>query len=965
MTEFYGRKIVHKLLKAMRTLSEEGPSAVFSKIKDNIAYMRYSSYYEELLKKGLKPSRNPDNRTGYAAFDSEYQENTDFSEYKTDVKALAFYLPQYHSFPENDAWWGRGFTEWTNVKKGSPAFEGHYQPRIPHKDIGYYSLENIETLKKQATLAKQHGIYGFCFYYYWFSGKRLMEKPVDMLLEHPEIDLPFCLCWANENWTRAWDGKTRDILIAQEYSEKDDGIFIPDMKRYLDDRRYIRIDGKPVILVYNPSQIRDCRRSFSKWRESARRLGIGEILIWTVQTSNSDAKKLKITDIIDAEVEFPPHNFGINGLLVHGLETERKSAAIFNYQLLSEYVCKCFSYEEDPVPLHRGIMLSWDNSARKKEGWVCYYAYSLRSLYRWTLEAAKKTREDFAPEERFMFINAWNEWGEGTYLEPDEKYGYSNINTVSKALFGLPFKKDLEFIDGNTPECRNVPKAAVQVHMFYTDTAADMAEQLNNIPFPFDLYISTDNDEKKAFLEKCFGNNCRCSSLTVSVFENRGRDVFPFLKQMAPVIGNYEYIGHFHSKKTSTNVHGNEWREYIFRHLLSGSDYLKKIFGLLENDCSLGIIMPEVYPVLEKQAEWGGNEEGVKAILQKCGCGQDLPDIPDFPVGDMFWARTKAVAPVFESVFSPSDFPAEAGQENGTLAHCIERSWVYIAKSQGFRYIKVFNNMPYTEKAPEARRLGVFAHYDRSDTVSDEDLETLKRMRQVMSDIVFVSNNDLPEEELLKIRPLVVSALIRENKGMDFGAWKAALSDIGKKDLGNYDELVLFNNSCLPPVFDMRRIFEEMEQRGPDFWGMTLFPYSPDGSYIGRDHIPEHLQSYFTVFSKKVFESDAFWSFWESIGDSGSYKEVVANCETRLTGVLANAGFKYEPYIKETYYLRDFLKSDSIPYEKPCSLLLLGSPLVKKKCYEYMDEAQRIELETLMADLRSGNEKCSGKAAEV
>ena len=251
-------------LEAIKILFQKGPIEVFHACRRFIDRTLHSQEAGAMLS-----DRSANNNDGYLPYDCEYQENVKF-EGTPDVKMLAFYLPQYHTFPENDEWWGKGFTEWVNVKNGDARFEGHYQPRVPHKDIGYYNLEDISVLKRQAELAKEHGIYGFCFYYYWFSGKRLMEKPVDMLLEHPEIDLPFCLCWANENWTRAWDGQNKNILIAQDYSDEDDERFMIDLEKYISDKRYIRINGKPLVIVYNPGQIPDCHKSFAKWRECAK-----------------------------------------------------------------------------------------------------------------------------------------------------------------------------------------------------------------------------------------------------------------------------------------------------------------------------------------------------------------------------------------------------------------------------------------------------------------------------------------------------------------------------------------------------------------------------------------------------------------------------------------------------------------------------------------------------------------------
>jgi len=378
----------------------------------------------------------------YIPYESEYQENMDFSKFEPRVKAIVFYLPQFHAIPENDMWWGKGFTEWTNTNKANPRFEGHYQPREPHDDFGYYNLTDIETIKKQALLAKQHGIYGFCFYLYWFSGKQLLEKPLDLFLEHPEIDIKFCLCWANENWTRRWDGLNDEVLICQEYTDNDPIQFIYDIKKYTDDSRYIRINKKPVIIVYNPGHIPNLQNTFQKWRDCARKIGIGEILIWTCQTVNNTAKSLNIIKAIDAEVEFPPHNIWHQMISVKNLYIGEKKASIYNYKMLVDILEKQLKTANKRIknpPVYHCAMMGWDNAARKDNYWTTFYAYSLKSFYKWLNLIIDNTCKYFENDKRFIFINAWNEWAEGTYLEPDKKYGYANINTLSKALFSLPF----------------------------------------------------------------------------------------------------------------------------------------------------------------------------------------------------------------------------------------------------------------------------------------------------------------------------------------------------------------------------------------------------------------------------------------------------------------------------------------------------------------------------------------------
>lgn len=901
------------------------------------------------------------NKDGYLPYDSEYQSNLNFSNRSDpDVRMIAFYLPQYHTFPENDKWWGNGFTEWVNVKSGTPQFKGHYQPRVPHMDIGYYHLNDISVMHRQIILAKQHGIYGFCFYYYWFSGKRLMEKPVDMLLEHPEIDIPFCLCWANENWTRTWDGLEKNVLMKQNYSDEDDDQFIVDLKKYIDDGRYIRIKEKPLILVYNPGQIPDPHKSFEKWRTCARKIGVGEILIWTCQTANNTAKILNIEDCVDAEVEFPPHNMWIESIGVRDLDTGGKEAYIYNYQRLVQYrECVLNKENKSSVPVHRSCMLAWDNQARRKNGWVTFYAFSLKSLYRWILSIVDRTRKDFEPEERYAFINAWNEWGEGSYLEPDEKYGYANINTISKALYGIPFYNDLKILDNSSPTLELADfssgdkiKIAVQAHLYYLDTLDEIIGQLNQIPYSFDCFISTDTKEKREEILHKMRRQCNYSKIQVDVIPNRGRDVAPMLIQLAPVIDNYEYICHIHSKKTHSNDHGDDWRMYLFSHLLGCSEYLKRVFYLFDHNKDLGIIMPETYPVLELQAEWGGNKDGAEILLQRMNCDYILPQTPIFPVGNMFWARTSAVRKVFNLALSQSDFPEEQGQDNGTLAHQIERIWVYVAAASGYKYCKVFNNCKTRKICLNKSRLGIFVHYDKDNIVSNEDMTTINILSSFLSQTVFVTNANLDQKELDKVRLKGCQVKKRKNLGFDFGAWRDVLLEYGQEKIEQFDEIVLVNNSCYAPLFDIREIFAEMEDKDLDFWGNTIFPYYSDGRYLHKNYIPEHLQSYFIVFNKKVLQSGAFWRFWKNVPNYGNLTDVIANCETQLTKALSEAGFSYQPYIRETYYMSRFLNNYSIPYKKPTSLLLLKSAFVKKKCYQYMDSEEKIKLDWMMTQLK-------------
>lgn len=345
------------------------------------------------------------------------------------AKAIAFYLPQFHTFDENEAWWGKGFTEWTNVTKAVPQFLGHHQPQLP-ADLGFYDLRVPEVLKRQVEMARQYGLHGFAFHYYWFAGKRLMEKPLDLYLAQDDIDFPFCLCWANENWTRRWDGHDRDVLISQVHGPENDQAFIEDLEPYLRDRRYIRIDGRPLLIVYRPSILPDPAATLRLWREHCRKVGIGELFIAMVQFDTEDPREHGF----DAAMEFPPHK------LARGFEPINASLDIINphYQgNVVHYQCIVDSAKAWPdkgFPLIRTVFPGWDNEARRPgKGYT--FAYSTPDRYREWLEFAVGYAErNPVAGERIVMVNAWNEWAEGAKLEPDRRFGHAFLQVTRDTL---------------------------------------------------------------------------------------------------------------------------------------------------------------------------------------------------------------------------------------------------------------------------------------------------------------------------------------------------------------------------------------------------------------------------------------------------------------------------------------------------------------------------------------------------
>lgn len=351
-------------------------------------------------------------------------------------RVIAIYLPQFHPFKENDEWWGKGFTEWRNVVTARPRYRGHYQPRCP-KDLGFYDLRLPESRIAQANLAKEYGIFGFCYYHYWFNGKVLMEKPMKQVLESKMPDFPFMICWANENWTRAWDGRTRHILIEQKYSAEDDLEHIKYLMPYLLDDRYIRIEGKPVLAIYRSPLLPDPEKTIEIWREEAQKHGIG-LYIVRFESANQCGKQY--LQGFDASVEFQP--ISKNGYryslvqrsineITRRLGLDSYFASHINYRKYVDYQLENqFDVDYKRYPC---VTPMWDNSPRRKKSYFSFTNTKPEYYKKWLSGVLSKFKP-FSHEENLVFINAWNEWAEGNYLEPDLKYGRSYLEATRDAI---------------------------------------------------------------------------------------------------------------------------------------------------------------------------------------------------------------------------------------------------------------------------------------------------------------------------------------------------------------------------------------------------------------------------------------------------------------------------------------------------------------------------------------------------
>ena len=355
------------------------------------------------------------------------------------TRLIAFYLPQFHPIPENDRWWGKGFTEWQNVVKAKPLFPGHYQPHLP-ADLGFYDLRVPETRQEQADLAQQYGIYGFCYYHYWFQGQRLLERPFEDVLASGKPDFPFCLCWANENWTRRWDGQEQEILMQQTYSEDDDRNHIKWLIQAFRDKRYIRINGKPIFLVYSAIKLPYPFKTAAIWREEAKKHGIEDIFLCKVESIH-EPRNSPTSIGFDAAIEFQPDTLHLGLPLKRGkyweiLRKLRLSPTLYTTNPIYDYKIIVERMLQKPSPSYTrfpGVTVSWDSTPRYKNRAVIFDNSTPELYGKWLREVIRKYAPDH-PEERLVFINAWNEWGEGNHLEPCQKWGRAYLEVTHQIM---------------------------------------------------------------------------------------------------------------------------------------------------------------------------------------------------------------------------------------------------------------------------------------------------------------------------------------------------------------------------------------------------------------------------------------------------------------------------------------------------------------------------------------------------
>lgn len=609
-----------------------------------------------------------------------------------DPRLVCFYLPQFHPTALNDASWGKGFTEWNNVASGNPKFVGHEQPKLP-TDLGYYDLRLDENMKSQIDMAKKHGIYGFCFYYYWFSGERTLDLPLNTFLKHKEWDFNFMICWANENWTKRWDGRDDDVIISQKYLEEDPLNFIKDVEHILLDDRYIKNDGKPLLAVYRGSEMGDPEVYISIWREYFKKHHKLELEIVTMLNFDQEDPR---PSGFDGGVEFEPMtttkyviNTKKHKLLNRYADFSSKSLDKFTGNVIqyADIVHKAGLYHDKfDFPTYKSVTPSWDNDARKKGAGTVFYGSNPLLYGHWLNKTLE--RETSKSQSPLVFINAWNEWAEGAMLEPNDLYGHAVLNKTTEVLSQYSNNETNTKNFSYGIKKNDNSSIAVVVHAYYLDELDYIVEHLNKINDNYDLIIST----RFAYVDRL---KKKFPYAVVVGVPNRGRDILPFLLLGRRIKdAGYQHILKLHSKQSKhrASKDGDLWFKSLISELLPSSNAVDEILITLKSDNNAFVGPRNHYISLE--AYMSINSAYVDRIIEDIDLDIEYPkEEVGYFAGSMYWCNVSAIEAFIDRGFTPEDFEGEMKQLDGTLAHAIERtismpahvktSSVYLSSEQG------------------------------------------------------------------------------------------------------------------------------------------------------------------------------------------------------------------------------------------------------------------------------------------
>jgi lipopolysaccharide biosynthesis protein len=524
--------------------------------------------------------------------------------------------------------------------------------------LGFYDLRLPDTMRRQMQLAREYGVSAFCSYFYWFGGKTLLERPLRQWLDDPSLDLPICLCWANENWSRRWDGRADQVLIAQQHSAEDDLAFISHVAPYMRDPRYLRVDGKPMLLVYRPGLLPEPGKTAERWRRWCREHDVGEIHLAYVQSfDNVDPTEIGF----DAAVAFPPNNVTPKPI------TDR-------FRLINpEFQGDIHDWRElatappskPPYTLYPAVNPGWDNEPRRSGSGRVFMHASPRTYGEW-LRRTIKHAADTQPSGRLplVFINAWNEWAEGAVLEPDARLGHAWLHATRAAL--------------QPPILPDARPCAV-VHAWYPEVLGEIFDRLKASGLNWRLVVTTTPDKSDAVRQAMARSSIDGEIVTA---QNRGRDILPFLRLAERLLDEgVQIVLKLHTKRSLHREDGEAWRRELLDGLLA-PHRAKTIFEVFCKDTSLGLVAPENHLPLVNDY-WGDNRGNFDFLVSQLGLRQSPTNLR-FIAGSMYWCRLASLHPLLDAHLLEEMFQKEKGQIDGTLPHAIERLLIHIAEERGY-----------------------------------------------------------------------------------------------------------------------------------------------------------------------------------------------------------------------------------------------------------------------------------------
>ena len=614
-----------------------------------------------------------------------------------NLEIIAFFLPQFHRDEVNEKAWGRGFTEWRNVAKALPLFRDHRQPKLP-ADLGFYDLTMVDAWIEQARLTSQYGIRGFALYHYWFPGTRPLEASIKTLLGHPEIPLSFCLCWANESWTRRWDGGNEEVILRQDYEGSSPEDLADYLLPFMRDPRYICEDGKPVYLIYRADELPSPADFLGRLRDRLRSSGI-EVCLGRVLSFRANPQD-HLATLFDFAVQFPVHGtYGQHESCraIVPLQEIRDplmlaSTNVLDYQRWSMVQARCYQSllvdSQGGIPIFPAVMPDFDNTARRgNSGGSLFLRASGNHFHRWVVDVLNMVRRiNFVGQRRYisrpyLYITSWNEWAEGSFMEPSLHLGYHYLNSLYRACVAADPERE-EMLRASRLGFKKKREDALVYHLYYPEATPEVAMRIKKLSHTYDIFLSVSPLISSVHLRQ-ISSACAAAggSLVISEFENCGYDIYPFFAYICDsaldLLHRYRWILKLHAKRSTHRADGGQWSQAMHSELSS-----------IDPEClaaDVGFVAPEM-STLRVADYMGSNATELKALLRILSLSAVDLHLTHFSAGSMYLIRASCLAR-FENVLPRvlellKEKPGY--QIDGSYAHAMERCVQMMVYRSGF-----------------------------------------------------------------------------------------------------------------------------------------------------------------------------------------------------------------------------------------------------------------------------------------